>query len=149
MIAQEYTDLIDYLFNKLRDIQLNDIAEEINTRINRGKTVTLKDATDLKEKNIKQQEVGKTQTLPLTPKEAFEIAVDHLSKVIVEVPSYAKRITAAFGNNVVWESDQTHSLKSLNTTANSFSLNDFTFDNSEINEASDLITLLKSFIKES
>lgn len=131
MTEQEYTNLIEHLFKRLRELQLEDIVEEINARINRGKTVTPNNDADLKANNIKQNEVGKTQTLPLTSKEAVEIAIDHLAKVILEVPNYAKRITKIFGSNVRWESDQTQSIKALNTEANSFSIKEFTFEDTD------------------
>jgi hypothetical protein len=146
MTEQDYTNLLDYLLSQLRQLQMNDIAEEISAQINRGKTVTV-DAADLKEKKIKQSEIGKTQTLPLTSKEAFEIAVDYLSKIIVEVPSYSNRISQVFGSNVSWEYDQTQSIKSLGTT-DSFSLTTISFKADELQQASAEIQKIKAFIKE-
>src|ERR1017187_324697 len=109
MTEKEYTDILDYLLTQLKEIQSTEIVAEINSQINRGKTETVKDSSDLKAKKIKQSEVGKTKTLPLTSKEAFEIAIDYLSKIIVDVPSYSKSISEGFGKNVSWEYDQTES----------------------------------------
>jgi hypothetical protein len=147
MTEQEYTDLLDYLLTQLRELQMTEIAEEINLQINRGKTVTLRDTADLKAKNIKQSEVGKTQTLPLTSKEAFEIALDYLSKVITEVPSYAKNIAKTFGTDVNWEYDQSQSIKSLNT-ADNFSLKSLTFEDVELEQAKNEIQKIKNLVKE-
>lgn len=146
MTEQEYTDILDYLLTKLREVQSTDIVTEINQQINRGKTIT-KDSSDLKVKKIKQSEVGKTQTLPLSSEEAFETAIDYLSKIIVDVPSYSKSISERFGKNVNWEYDQSQSIKSLNTSEK-FSLDTFTFNNSELEKAKSELQKMKNYIKE-
>jgi hypothetical protein len=147
MTVTEYTDALDYLLTQLRQFQLTEIVEEINTQINRGKTLTLRDAADLKAKNIKQSEVGKTQTLPLTSKEAFEVAITYLSKVIIDVPHYSKRIKETFGQNIVWEYDQSQSMKSLNS-AESFKIDAVTFTSEEIDKARSELQKIKSYIYE-
>jgi|GEM_PF-4629127 len=147
MTEQEYTDILDYLLTQLRELELIDIIEEINGQINRGKTLTIRDTADLKAKKIKQSEVGKTQTLPLTSKEAFEVAIDYLSKVIIDVPSYSKVIKATFGQNVVWEYDQTQSIKSLNSSEG-FSLDNITFNDQEIEDAKNELQQIKIYTNE-
>lgn len=147
MTSQDYTSLLDYLFTELNKLQSNEIVEEINSQINRGKTLTIKDATDLKRMNIKQSEVGKTQTLPLTSKEAFEVAIDYLSKIIIDVPNYAKSIGHAFGENVSWQYDESQSMKSFNISS-TFSLNEIIFDEQELNKASEEIQRIKNLIKD-
>lgn len=147
MTENDYTDALDYLLSRLRALQVTEISEEINNQINRGKTLTLRDTADLKAKNIKQSEVGKTQTLPLTSKEAFEVAINYLSKVIVDVPNYSRRIKETFGQNVVWEYDQSQSIKSLNTTE-SFTIDKVTFNVEDIEAAKNEFQKLKSYINE-
>jgi hypothetical protein len=147
MTEQDYTNVLDYLLTKLRDLQLSEISEEINNQINRGKTLTLRDEWDLKEKNIKQSEVGKTQTLPLTSKEAFEVAINYLSKVIVDVPNYSKKIIETFGQNIIWEYDQTQSIKSLNASEG-FAIDKISLDVGEIERAKIEFQKLKNYINE-
>lgn len=147
MTQTEYTDALDYLLTQLRQFQLTEIVEEINAQVNRGKTLTLRDTADLKAKNIKQSEVGKTQTLPLTSKEAFEVAITYLSKVIVDVPHYSKRIRDTFGHNIVWEYDQSQSMKSLNS-AESFKIEAVTFNSEDIKKAIGELQKIKSYINE-
>ena len=147
MTEHEFTDLLDYLLTQLRQLQMGDIAAEISLQINRGKTVTLINAADLKEKKIKQSEIGKTQTLPMTSMEAFEVAIDYLSKIIVEVPSYTSNIIKMFGSNVIWDYDQTQSIKSLGTT-DSFSLQTLIFEPDQLRRAIAEIQKIKNYIKE-
>ena len=52
MNQEEYTSLLDYLLTRLRNLQMNEIANEINLQINRGKTITISNA-DLKKKENK------------------------------------------------------------------------------------------------
>jgi hypothetical protein len=125
---------------------MTDIAGEISLQINRGKTITV-DAADLKEKKIKQSEIGKTQTLPLTSKEAFDIAMDYLSKIIIEAPRYSSKISEKFGSNVTWGYDQTHSIKSLGTTDN-FSIMMLSFKEDELQQAIAEIQKIKGYINE-
>lgn len=147
MTQTEYTDALDYLLTQLRQFQLTEIVEEINAQVNRGKTLTLRDTADLKAKNIKQSEVGKTQTLPLTSKEAFEVAITYLSKVIVDVPHYSKRIRDTFGQNIVWEYDQSQSMKSLNS-AESFKIEAVTFNLEDIEKAIGELQKIKYYTNE-
>ncbi len=147
MTEDDYTNALEYLLTKLQKMDRSDTVEEINLLITRGRTVIMKDTADLKEKNIKQSEVGKTQTLPLTSQEALESAIDYLSKIIIDVPSYAQNISKVFGNNVVWEYDQSYSVKSINTSER-FTLTDFTPNEAELEAAKVEVNRVKNLIKE-
>ena len=124
-------------------MQATDVVSEINNLMNYGKTVTIKDNSDLKEKKIKQSEVGKTQTLILTSKEAFELTIEYMEKIIIDVPSYSKKISSKFGKDVSWEYDQTESIKSLNVSAD-FDLNSFTFNQEELDKAKTILEKIKT-----
>ncbi len=147
MTNQEFTDLLDYLLTKLREMGANEIASDINKQINRGKTLTVKDSSDLSEKKIKQKDVGKTQILPLTSKQAFELAIDYLERIIMDVPGYSEKISKTFGNQILWEVDQSQSLKELKTT-DKFSLNDLNFDKEDISTAKDNLIKIKKYLQE-
>ncbi len=143
MIEDDYTKLLKYLREKLENMQATDVVSEINNLMNYGKTVTIKDNSDLKEKKIKQSEVGKTQTLILTSKEAFELTIEYMEKIIIDVPSYSKKISSKFGKDVSWEYDQTESIKSLNVSAD-FDLNSFTFNQEELDKAKTILEKIKT-----
>jgi hypothetical protein len=147
MTNQEFTDVLDYLLTKLREMGANEIASDINKQINRGKTLTVKDSSDLSEKKIKQKDVGKTQILPLSSKEAFELAIDYLERIIMDVPGYSEKISKNFGNQILWEVDQSQSLKDLNTT-DKFTLNDLNFDKEDISKAKDNLIKIKKYLQE-
>jgi hypothetical protein len=146
MTEQEYTNLLDHLMTQLREQHMS-IATDISRQISRGKTITKKDITDLQEKNIKQSEVGKTQTLPLTSKEALELAIEYLEKVILDVPGYVSRIENVFGPNVSWDIDQSQSVRAIVETER-FDLNTIRFDSEEIEKAKTEINKLKNYVKE-
>jgi hypothetical protein len=109
--------------------------------------LTVKDSSDLSEKKIKQKDVGKTQILPLSSKEAFELAIDYLERIIMDVPGYSEKISKNFGNQILWEVDQSQSLKDLNTT-DKFTLNDLNFDKEDISKAKDNLIKIKKYLQE-
>ena len=146
MNQEEYTSLLDYLLTRLRNLQMNEIANEINLQINRGKIITISNA-DLKKKKIKYSELGKTQTLPLTSMEAFKMAIDYLSKIVIEVPSYAQSIREIFGTDILWEYDQTPSIKDLNST-DSILFKELSFSSIELEQAKLAISKINTLLVE-
>lgn len=146
MTDKEYTDVLGYLLTQLKEKQALEVANDISRQISRGKTIT-KDSTDLKEKNIKQSGVGKTQTLPFTPKEALEIAILYLEKLMLDVPGYGEKIGIVFGNNVLWNYDQFESANSLSENEK-FMLSNLKFDGGEIEQAKKELNKLKEYMNE-
>jgi len=131
---QEYGNIIRYLLDTLEQRQASNIAEEINELIRRGTTSTIADSRDLVRKNIKQSEVGKTQTRPLSSKEAFEKILEYLKKLILDIPAYEQQIKKTFGSNVVWEYDQGES-NELRRLSEGFSVNALSYDKDDFDKA--------------
>jgi hypothetical protein len=146
MEQQDYSAALEYLLDGLRRIQAADIVNEINQRIRLGKTRSLS-AADLEEKNIRQKDVGTTQTLPLTPKEAFEEAISFLKSIVVEVPRFQQKIRSTFGEHIIWISDQNEMVETV-LTNDKFSLEDITFSNQEVNLADNEFQKIKGYISE-
>jgi hypothetical protein len=146
MTQQEYSDALEYLLTSLSAIQAQEIVIEITEQLRRGKTQEIS-ATDLKEKKINQKDVGTTQTLPLDPQEAFEMAIEYLKSIIIEVPLYAEKISGLFGNNIIWNPDQDERIQ-FTFSEFKFSLNDISYKNSEIDEARNEIKIIKQLISE-
>jgi hypothetical protein len=146
MTQQEYSDALEYLLTSLSAIQAQEIVIEITEQLRRGKTQEIS-ATDLKEKKINQKDVGTTQTLPLDPQEAFEMAIEYLKSIIIELPLYAEKISGLFGNNIIWNPDQDERIQ-FTFSEFKFSLNDISYKNSEIDEARNEIKIIKQLISE-
>lgn len=144
---EEYVNILDHLLSRLRTLDQLEVADEINLLISRSKTVIAKDDEDLKRYKIKQSDVGKTQSIPITPKEALELAIDYLSKIIIEVPSYAQSIRGAFGTSVIWEYDQIQLIRSISTSS-AFNLNSISFNEEELEEAKNELQKIKTYLKE-
>ena len=91
--------------------------------------------------------MGKTQTLPLTSMEAFKMAIDYLSKIVIEVPSYAQSIREIFGTDILWEYDQTPSIKDLNST-DSILFKELSFSSIELEQAKLAISKINTLLVE-
>ncbi len=146
MNEQEYSRALEYLFGRLRDTGLSTVMNEINQRIRRGKTI-IKGKEDLVAKKIKLADVGSTQTLPLTPKESFEEAIQYLKNIVLEFPLYQQSIRKAFGNNVVWTSDQSELLERV-TNEDNFALEQLTYDPEELAKSRIEFEIIEKIIAE-
>src|SRR5579872_348947 len=146
MDEQEYSRALEYLLERLRTTGLTAVTNEINQRIRRGKTI-LKGKEDLVEKKIKQADVGKTQTLPLTPKESFESAIYYLKNIVLEFPLYQQSIRKTFGNHVVWMSDQNELLERV-VNEDIFSLEQLTYNQEELTRSRIEFEIIEKIIAE-
>ena len=147
MQDREYNDLLNYLLDKLKQLNAIQVTNDIRQLISNGKIVEMHDTVELKKLKIKKREVGKTRTLPLTPKEAFETAIKYLEHVIIDLPLYEQKITKAFGNNVVWKFDKGEVFNSV-YTEEGYDLKNLRIDKAEIEKAKNEFKQINKYISE-
>jgi hypothetical protein len=146
MEENDYDILLAYLMNQISEFQ-PDIVQEINNQIIQGKTLTVQDNSgELRRLNIKESDVGKTQTLPLTSKEAFAMAIEYLSRVVVDVPAYGQKIKETFGNRVEWAFDR-NPVEKTTIAPSGYALDEFLYPTQDIEDATRLIQRIKDLIR--
>lgn len=128
---EEYGKLLKYLVNRLNQLSLDKIVDEINRFLGSGKTEVAKSNEDLKEQKIKIGTIGKTEIVPFSQEEAFKLAIEYLRSIMVEVPKYKEKIQKEFGYNIIWELDQAKNFEDV-LEGQSFSIDTISFQGKEL-----------------